>query len=266
MATTLRNFVYKTLEDPSTRWGRRFAVFITTIILLNVLEAIVETVPNLPVNLIQFFSIFEFVSVLIFTVEYILRLWACTLNPMYTSGLAGRVRYAVSPLALIDLLAIVPYYLPLTFTFDLRVIRLLRLFRIFRLVKVARYSDALHVIVRVFCAKRAELVLVLIVCTILLVISSSLLYYAEQEVQPDVFTSIPASLWWGVSTLTTVGYGDIYPITGLGKIIASAFALIGIALFALPTGILASGFAEERNSNVKTIQACPHCGKVLSDR
>ncbi|MBU0507781.1 ion transporter [bacterium] len=261
----LMHNLYLILEDSSSQYGRWFAGFISTLILLNILEVMLETVPGKSALWEVWLARFEVFSVLVFTIEYLLRLWVCTLNPRYERKIVGRIRYALVPITFVDLLAILPFYLPLAFPLDLRVLRLLRLFRFLRLIKIARYSDALRLITKVIRGKREELLLVVFVCAVLLIFSSTLLYYVEHEAQPEEFSSIPASLWWGVVTVTTVGYGDIYPITIAGKIIASIFAVIGIALFALPAGVLAGGFAEEVKTKKNASETCPHCGASLSE-
>lgn len=162
---------------------------------------------------------------------------------------------------LIDILAIAPFYLALAG--DLRAIRVLRLFRLFRVIKVARYSKAVQTLGRVIRAKREELLVAVFVLIVLLVLSSSLMYYVENDDQPAAFGSIPEAMWWSIATLTTVGYGDVHPITPLGKFIASIIAVLGIALFALPTGILGSGFVEEMQKERLHKQVCPHCGKDI---
>jgi voltage-gated potassium channel len=261
----LKRYIYSTLEDSSSPPGRWFAAFISTLIVLNVVNVMLETVPSLSISWETWLFRFEVFSVMVFTVEYILRLWVCTLHHKYSHPVMGRIRYALTPITIVDMLAIAPFYIPLTFALDLRVLRLLRLFRFLRLIKIARYSEALHLISRIIRNKREELLLVVFVCAVILVFSSTLLFYVEHDVQPKVFSSIPASLWWGVITITTVGYGDIYPVTVAGKIFASVFALIGIALFALPAGILAGGFAEEVRTKKHGARQCPHCGRNLAD-
>jgi voltage-gated potassium channel len=162
-------------------------------------------------------------------------------------------------MALIDLVAILPFYLPFA-RMDLRSMRVVRVMRIFRLAKLGRYSESLQTLQRVFKAKKEQLADTVFILLVLLVMASSLMYFAENHVQPDKFSSIPAAMWWAVSTLTTVGYGDVYPFTTAGKIIASVIAVLGIGMFALPTGILGAGFVEEREQRKRHLR-CPHCGK-----
>ena len=139
----------------------------------------------------------------------------------------------------------------------------MRLIRLFRLFKLGRYSAAIKLFGRVLKAKREELFITAFAIFIILTISSSLLYYVEHKAQPEVFSSIPAAMWWGVATLTTVGYGDIYPITTLGKFLGAIISLLGIGLFAMPAGILSAGFIEEIRKTKETAKTCPHCGEKL---
>jgi voltage-gated potassium channel len=243
----LKEKVYDILIDVEVdkRADRLVALFLMLLIITNGLAVMLETVKALEIRYSHYFYLFELVSVAVFTLEYLLRLWAITLDPVYKDPLTGRLRYALSPMALTDLAAILPFYLPIALTIDLRLLRLLRLFRIFRLFKMTRYVESMRTFQNVFKAKKSELTLTLVLIFLLLIFASSAMYAVENEAQPDKFSSIPETLWWGVITLTTIGYGDIYPVTPLGKIIGGIIAFLGIGLFALPAGILASGFSEE---------------------
>lgn len=172
----------------------------------------------------------------------------------------GRLKFMLTPLALVDLFAILPFYLPILIPLDLRFLRVLRLIRIFRLFKLGRYSDALKLMGRVIKAKKAELFITLFIVFILLILSSSILYYVENETQPEVFSSIPSAMWWGISALTSVGYGDAYPMTPLGKFLGAIISLLGIGLIAMPTGILGAGFVEEIRKKRMAQKTCPNCG------
>lgn len=180
-------------------------------------------------------------------------------DPRYARPLSGRLRFAATPLAVVDLLAIIPFYIGLA-GIDLRFIRSLRLLRIVRVAKVGRYMKALHLFSRVLREKREELVLTLGMMLLLLIIASCFMYYVENPVQPENFPDIPHTMWWAVATFTTVGYGDIYPVTGLGKLLAGVVAILGIGLFALPTGILGAGFVGEMQKRSEG-HRCPHCGR-----
>jgi len=220
-----------------------------------------ETVSSLASQNMGLFDAFEVFSVSVFTVEYLVRLWACTSDDRFGHPLKGRLRFAATPLALVDLLAILPFFLPMLIPLDLRFLRALRLFRLFRLLKMARYSQALRILGGTVRHKKEELLIAVFVILILLVIASTLMYSAENDAQPEAFSSIPATMWWGVATLTTVGYGDIYPVTVVGRFLVAIIAILGIGMFALPAGILGSGFIEEIQKTRGERITCPHCGK-----
>ena len=223
---------------------------------------ILETEESIFTKFKILFSTFEVLSIAVFTIEYLLRLWVCTEEPKYHSPVICRLRYALAPLSLVDLFSFLPFYLPFT-NLDLRFLRALRLFRLFRIFKIGRYSQSVTLLVRVLRSKKEELVITLFSGLILLIIASSLVFVAEHDAQPDVFSSIPASMWWGAVTLTTVGYGDIYPKTILGKFLGAFIAILGIGLFALPAGIIASGFSSELQKPSTAPTICPHCGNNI---
>lgn len=250
-------------EDLVTRKFDAFDFFIIALIVLNIVAVILETVKNIYDSFPHVFRYFEIFSIIIFTIEYSLRIWTCTINEKYRNPLTGRIRYILSPLALVDLFAFLPFYIPMIIPFDLRFLRALRLLRLIRVLKIDRYSEAVKLFGRVFNAKKAELFTTLFVIFILLIISSSLLYYVGHEAQPDKFSSIPEAMWRGVVTLTTVGYGDIYPITPFRKFFASIISLLGIGLFVMPAGILSAGFVEEIKTKKLARDKYPHCGADL---
>ena len=239
-------------------------LFIIGLIVLNVATYVAGTVDWIGARFGWHIYAFDVFCVVVFSVEYVLRVWSCTVDERYSSPIRGRIRFMLSPYALIDLLAILPFYLPVVIG-EQGAERMLRIFRLFRLLKIARYSDSTTLITDVFRRKSHELGITILVMSIWLVFVSSLMYYVERDAQPEVFTSIPASIWWGIVTLTTVGYGDVVPVTPLGRAIGAIIALLGIALFALPAGIIASGFAEELDSRRRGDQYCSHCGKQVDD-
>jgi voltage-gated potassium channel len=267
MNKKIRRHVFEILEvsKAGNLPSKIFDIFIITLISLNILAVIMETVESLMFRWGKFFEIFEIISVVIFTVEYLLRLWSCTSDRQYSKRIRGRIRFAFTPLAIIDLIAILPFYLPMLIGVDLRFVRALRLFRIFRVFKFGRYSQSLRSMANVLRAKKEELIITGFTIFIMLIVVSSLMYYFEHEAQPEAFSSIPAAMWWGVASLTTVGYGDIYPVTAVGKFLAGVIAVLGIGLFALPAGIIASGFIEEFQKKRGKQTICPHCGKVIDD-
>ncbi len=265
MMEKLKGRIYQILEvaSPDDRVSRTVDIVLMTLIVLNVAAVVIATLPELEPPFRIFLHRFEVFSVSIFTVEYFLRIWSCTARPKYAQGFSGRLRFMLTPYAVIDLAAILPFYLPLVFAIDLRFVRALRLLRLFRMFKFARYSKALKALGSVIYDKKEELTITVSAVLILLVFTSSFMYYFENEAQPDAFSSIPASMWWGISTLTTVGYGDVYPITPVGKTFGGFIALLGIGVFALPAGILASGFAGHFRDDRRELPFCPHCGNSL---
>ena len=206
--------------------------FIITLIVLNVLAVMIETIDSVHNKYRLYFEWFDRISVYIFTIEYVLRVWSCTHDPRYKGSIKGRIKYILTPGALIDLLAFSPYYIfP---RLDFRELRILRLMRFFRLFRLTAYTKSAQMIFNVFKSRLNELVLSFIMVVFLIIIASCLLYFAEHNAQPDSFSSIPATIWWAVVTLTTAGYGDMVPHTAIGKFLAGIVMLTGVALFALP--------------------------------
>jgi voltage-gated potassium channel len=192
--------------------------------------------------------------------------WSSNHEPKYKDSLRGRLKYMVSPAALIDLLAILPFYISRVVVFDLRVLRILRLLRFFRLFRLTAYTRSTKLVINVFKSRVHELLLAFILTSFLIVIASCLVYFAEHIAQPDKFSSIPATIWWAVVSLTTVGYGDMYPITVIGKAFTIGILMLGITMLALPAGIITSGFLEESRKIKKPKEfKCPHCGKPIHE-
>lgn len=256
--------------------ARIFELFIISLILLNAVAIVLESFAPLYAAYKPYFFYFELVSVIIFTLEYLLRIFIADLS--YPSSSYGRSfwRFVISWNGVIDLLAILPFYLPLVL--DLRFVRTLRMMRLLRLLKLTRYSKALSLISKVIKDTRQELNITIFITVILLFFAATLMYYIENAVQPEAFPNIPATLWWAVATLTTVGYGDVYPITPLGKILSGIIALLGIGIVALPTGIISAAFLNQLDgmkdiekqeekldeaANNKQVLHCPHCGKAI---
>ncbi|MEM7552249.1 MAG: ion transporter [Bacteroidota bacterium] len=269
----VRKKIHKAVNkaEPGDQLSQFFDYFIVVLILINVVAVIAETVPSLKSEYGMGFYVLELTSVIIFTIEYLIRLWTCVEFPKYSHPFYGRLRYIFSLEALIDLLAIIPFYLPILFAFDSRSVRALRLFRLLRIFKLGRYSEAIGAITGVFRQRREELLITFSFVLILLIIASTFMYFIENEAQPEAFVSIPATMWWGVATLTTVGYGDIYPVTALGKLLGAFIAILGIGVFALPAGIIATGFESELASlkkakkEIKEMKqiVCPHCESII---
>ncbi len=218
--------------------------FIAALIVFNVAALMVGTVESIYSRAPWLFLWIEWVSLSVFVVEYLARVWSCVESPRYRHWLYGRLRFALTPYAMIDLIAILPGLMPFIGA-DLRSLRLARILRILRLAKLGRYSRSIHIFGVVFKKSRQDLAVVIIGLILLLCIASSLMYFAENEAQPDKFSSIPATMWWAVATLTTVGYGDIYPVTVVGKLLSGVLAILGIGFVALPTGILSAAYLDE---------------------
>lgn len=249
-------------------WDKIINIFIIVLIILNVLAVMLETVPSLhnDPQVKSFFHYFEEVSVIIFSVEYVLRVWSSNHDPKYKHSFWGRLKYMASPAAIIDLLAVLPFYLHRIIGFDLRVLRMLRLLRFFRLFRLTAYMRSAQIIVNVFRKRINELVLSLVLVVFLIIFASCIMYFAEIRHTENAlkFSSIPATIWWSVVTLTTTGYGDMYPMTTIGKTMAGIIMLTGVAFFALPAGIITAGFLEEFRSNrIKSTHRCPNCGEML---
>lgn len=230
-------------DDLNDVWSNVFDGMIIFLISLNVLLVILDTF-NLPEWALHVSSMVEAASVVVFTVEYLIRLWTADLAFPDRSGFAARIRHLVSFMAMIDLLAIVPFYLPFLIPVDLRILRVFRLFRLARLLKFNRYTDAFSNVIKVVKSKSSILISSSIVVLVLMVISSVIMYNFESEVQPETFRNAFSGFWWTLNTITTVGYGDIYPVTLAGRILSGVISILGIGLVAVPTGIITSGFVE----------------------
>jgi voltage-gated potassium channel len=243
--------------------SRLFDIFILAMILLNVLAVALESSAGIVERWGPVFEGFELFTTAVFTVEYVIRVWTCVESRKYSRPVLGRVRFILSPLGIIDALAVFPLYLGPFMTVDLRFVRIFRVFRLIRVFKLSRYARASGVIGRIFRMKRDELVLAGSTMLTALVLASCVMYHVENSAQPDVFSSIPATMWWSVATLTTVGYGDVVPVTVLGRVIGAVISLLGIGFFALPAGILASGFSDVMREERANSATCPHCGRSL---
>jgi voltage-gated potassium channel len=235
-----------------------FNVSLLLLILFNVFFNIISTVDSINDEYEKFFNWFEFISIIIFTIEYILRIWSCTENRKYSKSIKGRLKYILTPLMLVDLIAILPFYITLG-NFSLTEVRIFRMLRVFKILKVGRYYSASKMFLKVIKKKKEELILTSIIMMFVLVIGSSLLYYLESE----NFSSIPDAMWWTILTLTTVGFNKPIPLTLWGRIITALIAIAGIGLFALPISILGSGFIEEISEKKKGLLICPKCGEEI---
>jgi voltage-gated potassium channel len=256
-------------ELGNSKWDKLINVFIIILIVLNVIAVMMETITWLHNKYLYYFDLFDKISVYIFTVEYALRVWSCNHDPRYSHSIKGRLKYIFSLGAMIDLIAFLPYYIHAIIGLDLRILRILRLMRFFRLFRLTAYTRSAQMIFNVFKFRFNELVLSLILVIFLIIIASCFLYFAEHLYPSEAeskFVSIPATLWWAVVTLTTTGYGDMVPLTTIGKILAGIIMLSGVAFFALPAGIITAGFLDEMKFMRKHKgHKCPHCGNIIED-
>tara|TARA_R110002073_G_scaffold245043_2_gene407236 strand:- start:10094 stop:10891 length:798 start_codon:yes stop_codon:yes gene_type:complete len=249
------------IEDTSDGLTRVVNGVLLGLIVLNTIALIVGTVKEIHALHPEFFRLFERGSIIVFGIEYVLRIWSAPALLKYSGVIHGRVRFALTPLAIIDLLAIAPALIPML-GIDLRSLRMLRLLRVFRIAKVARYSKTLALFSNVARAKSAELITVLALLVLGIVMASTMVYFAEARAQPEKFSSIPTTMWWAVAALTTVGYGDMAPVTDIGRLLGGVISVFGIGIFALPAGILGSGFITAvRDPSLPS--SCPHCGEGL---
>jgi len=214
--------VAKTGDIPS----RIFDISILSLILLNVIAVIIGSIESIQVRYGLILYYFELFSIIVFTLEYITRLWSCTIDKRFSQSFNGRLRFVKRPIALVDLFAFLPFYLPFL-GLDLRFIRVFRLLRIIRIAKIGRYYSSLRLIANVIKSRKEELILTTALMALLLIVASCLMYECEHKIQPNAFPDIPSTMWWAVVTLTTVGYGDVYPITSIGKVMASIIAIWG---------------------------------------
>jgi voltage-gated potassium channel len=268
----MRRRIYEILTNPRSDdlTGRIVSFGMLLLIAANVVMSVLETDAELAMRAPKLFFWFERASVAIFTLEYIARLWSCTTDPRFSASWKARLRLAVRPMSLVDLMAIAPFYFELFLpgTLDLRFLRALRLLQLFRLFRFGRLAGALAMLVRVVRTKRAELGVTLAVVGIAVLMAAGAIYTVEHDEPKTMFTSIPRAMWWSVVTITTVGYGDMTPTTPIGQVIGGVVAFIGICALALPVGILSTGFFDELNRVERSspaIRACPHCGGFVDD-
>lgn len=233
--------------EDKDRAGRIFDWLIMALIILSIITIILESFPEIEAKYQSVFRILEIFTVIVFSIEYLLRIWTADL--LYPESKHPRLKYIFSFMAIIDLLAILPFYLPFV-SADLRFLRMIRLFRLFRLLRVfklGRYFEALQVIAKVIRSSGPQLVMSFTICFFVILFSAIVMYTVENPVQPLQFPNVISSLWWALCTLTTVGYGDVYPITHIGRFLASIISLVGIGIIAIPTGIIAAGFNQAIN-------------------
>jgi voltage-gated potassium channel len=240
----LRRRLYHELE-PSHREAGLSTLnrFIVVVILVSVAFVVVESEPAIHDSNPILFHAVEIAVGLVFLVEYVARVWVAAEDPRYSDGLRGRLRYAMTPSALIDLLAVTPLFLHVIGA-EAYVIRIMRVVRVLRLAKLGRFSVATRALSNAVHARRYELMISFGVAIFILVLTSTLMYIVEGHTQPATFGSIPRAMWWAIATLTTVGYGDVVPLTTPGRILGGITAVTGVGLIAMPAGILAAAMSD----------------------
>ncbi|CAM3469258.1 MULTISPECIES: ion transporter [Psychrobacter] len=249
----LRIFVYNILQNDEhdTLFSRYVDYFLIFLIMTNVAAVIAESVDRWYYPYQNYFTWFENFSIVVFSIEYLLRLWSVAEAKPDNTTWRQRWQWLKSPSALIDLVAIVPAFLNFFVTIDLRFLRILRLFRI---LKLTRYFASMRILLVVISKEKGSFQAVIFILIIMIVTASSGIYLVENHAQPEEFESIPKAMWWAVVTLTTVGYGDVIPITNAGKILGAIITILGVGLAALPAGILATGLANELNQRREELE------------
>ena len=246
MIHTLRARIHEILDTggQSDPVSRSVDVFLITLISLNVLAIFLESEPTIGPVYAELFEKIELFSVAVFSIEYVMRFWSTVEDrrPEFQHPVTGRLRYLVTPMAIIDLLAILPFYLSFIVALDLRFLRVLRLLRVF---KLTRYSSSMTLLLDVLRDEARPIGAALFVLLMMTVLAASFTYLAEHETQPDKFGSMFEATWWAVVTMTTVGYGDIVPVTAAGKMLGALIGIMGIGMVALPAGLLSSGFSKQ---------------------
>lgn len=239
------------IVDESGKWGILNHIFdytIITIIILNLAVIFIETYPDIYAEYQGLFDSFEVFTVIVFSIEYIMRIWTCTLYQKFQHPVWGRLRYACTFSMLIDVLAIFPFYYALFLPLDIKIVNLFRMLRLLRIFKLLRYYGSTDVVIEVIRKNREYLIASITILGFFLIFVSYIMLIVESDAQPDKFGEIDNAFWWAVVTLTTVGYGDVFPVTDIGKVLTIFVLIIGIGIIALPTGIIASGFLEEMRS------------------
>ncbi|MBT8126357.1 MAG: ion transporter [Gammaproteobacteria bacterium] len=239
----MRRYFYNLLEQShSSALARLLNILLMLLIIGNVFAVILASDRAIYLELQTLFDHFELLSIAIFTMEYLLRAWVCVEDPRYQSAVMGRLKYLSSPMAIVDLVAVLPFYLGVIFNIDARILRVLRLFRIF---KLSRHFSAMSVLLTVIRTELPTLVSAIFIMLVLVVLASAGMFLVERDVQPQTFGTIPRAMWWATITLTTVGYGDVIPVTAAGKVLGIFITILGVGMAALPAGIIASGFNRE---------------------
>ncbi len=248
---------------PGDKASRIFDVTILGLIVINVIAFSIESIPAVKTHYGGGLRLIELVSITVFTIEYVLRVWSCVEDPRYRHPVSGRLAFVRRPLLLIDLAAILPFFIYIL-GIDLRYLRAVRLLRVLRLAKLGRYYPSLKLIIDVVWNKKSELLLIAAFMLIVTLIAGSLIYTLEHPQQPQNFTDIPSTIAWSLNALAKLNLGGVYPVTPWGKTLFSVIGILGTLIFALPTAVIVAGFMDEWKAKNRTdMIKCPHCGKEI---
>ena len=240
---SFRKRIWEILEkgNPNDKASFYSDIFLITLIIFNIIAVLLETVDSIYTKYAFEFLIFERFSTVVFLIEYLLRIWVCVEEKIKSNKIITRLKYASTWPAIIDLLAVLSGLLPMIFEVDLRILRALRMLR---LLKFSRYFKVMNLLLGVLKEEKQSFLAAMFLLTVAMLVASTGIYLFEKDAQPDKFGSIPEAMW-SIATLTTIGYGDVTPVTGMGKFFGAIIAIIGIGVVALPSGILASGFTDQ---------------------
>ncbi len=264
---SMRRKLFHILHKPSplNPVARYVNYVLAVLILCNCSAVALETIPELAQAYKRQFLIFEIISTFCFSIEYLLRVWVCVEQERFSHSRLGRLRYMLTALPMLDLVVVLSFLLP----FDLRFLRIFRISRLLQVLNLAHFDQSLKTVLHAIERRRTMLLVSIFMMLIAIYFAASAVYILEYRAQPDKFSSIPATFWWALTTLTTIGYGDMFPITAPGKFVASIISIIGIGVFALPTAILTASIldstpAPEADKHPSTHKRCPHCGENVN--
>ncbi len=241
---------------PGTRYAGPVSFVLAALIIINCLSVSLETVRAIYAPNRQLFLWLELASTFVFVIEYVCRVWTCVEQPRFAHPVTGRLRFMLQPLALLDLIVLLTFFAPV----DLRFLRIFRMVRLLRVLHMEHFSRSLNAIVHAIVRRRHLLGVAAAFMLTAVYFTAALIYWVEHPAQPEKFSSIPETLWWAVVTLTTIGYGDVFPITPLGKALTSVITLFGIGVFALPAAVVTAAILEAGQSDT---EICPHCKKEI---
>lgn len=262
MKNNFKQRLFHILHKPSPQnpWARYVNYLLAALIVSNALFVAVETVPSIGLPYRPYFLTFEVLSTSIFSIEYLARLWVCVEQDRYSQPVRGRLRYALSPLPILDLIVILTFWSSV----DLRFLRVARMVRLLKVLNMAHFEQSLGRVGTALSRRRELLTVAVVMMVLCIYASAAVLYQLEHLAQPKVFSSIPDTLWWAMTTLTTIGYGDMIPITPLGKLCAGLISVFGIGVFALPTAVVTAAIVEASTTDTRPT-ICQHCGKDVHE-